>query len=182
MELNEEELIKDVCDGSNSAMEALFDMYMGNSVKLAYLITGDWASAEDAVQEAFIRAFANIKSFNRSKKFKPWFTKIVVNEARRVKKTYGKYAGLEAFLEVKDEDEVVEDKVIEELNQQVLLDIINRLDIKYRLPIILKYYSGFSEKEMSKVLSIPTTTVKTRLYKARQRLKNDLITGGECLR
>lgn len=174
MEFNEEELVDSVIEGSKAAIEALFNKYVNNSVKLAYLITGDWSSAEDAVQEAFIRAFANIKAFDRNRSFKPWFTKIVVNEARRARKSTSKYFDIEAILGRKSEDQLIEDKVIEKLHKQELLDKINKLHLNYRLPIILMYFSGLSEKEIGDVLGLPTTTIKTRLYRGRQKLKSDI--------
>lgn len=175
MEISEDELIKDAIDGNKSTMGILFNMYASNAVKLAYFITGEWSTAEDAVQEAFIRAFSHIKSFDRNKKFKPWLTKIVVNEAKRAGKRSARLYCLEDVLDAKSDADSIEYKVIDELNRQALLEKINKLELKYRLPIILKYFSDLSEKEISQVLVIPVTTVKSRLYKARQILKNDFI-------
>lgn len=175
MEVNEKELIEQVINGSRSAMESIFNMYVTSSVKLAYLITEEWSGAEDAVQEAFIRAFQHIKSFDKSKNFKPWFTKIVVNEARRVKKTSCRETNLDTMVYMKNEDALIEDVVIEEISNKALMKQIYKLDLKYRLPITLKYFHGLSEKEISKVLFIPVTTVKARLYKARQKLKKDYL-------
>ncbi|MFL0268018.1 RNA polymerase sigma factor [Candidatus Clostridium radicumherbarum] len=174
MEINEDEIIKDAIDGNKSTMGILFNMYANDAVKLAYFITSEWSTAEDAVQEAFIRAFSHIKSFDRNKKFKPWFTKIVVNEAKRAGKRSARHYCLEDVLDMKSDSDSLEYEVIGELSRQVLLEKINKLELKYRLPIILKYFSDLSEKEISQVLVIPVTTVKARLYKARQILKNDL--------
>ena len=175
VERNEFELIKAIRDGDKTAMEELFNIHVNKSVKLAYMITRQWALAEDAVQEAFIKAFKYIQSFDMNRNFLPWFTKIVVNEARRLLKKADIYSELESLGDIDSGEVQLQDRVILQFNRKVLLEEVNRLEMKYRLPIILKYYSGFSEKDISSMLSIPLTTVKIRLYRARQRLKDSFI-------
>jgi RNA polymerase sigma-70 factor (ECF subfamily) len=175
VERNEYELIKAVRDGDKTAMEEIFNTYVKSSVKLAYLITRQWTLAEDAVQEAFIKAFTHIDTFNINKSFHPWFTKIVVNEARKLLKKINIYSELDLIDNIAFEEVQLPDNVIAQINGQALLEQVNKLELKYRLPIILKYYSAFSEKEIGSMLNIPLTTVKIRLYRARQKLKAELI-------
>ena len=175
IERNEFELIKAIRDGDKTAMEEIFNIHINKSVKLAYMITRQWTLAEDAVQEAFIKAFKHIQSFDMNRSFLPWFTKIVVNEARRLLKKTDMYSELESLENIDSGEVLLQDRVILQFNRKTLLEEINKLELKYRLPIILKYYSGFSEKDISSMLSIPLTTVKIRLYRARQRLKDNFI-------
>ncbi len=74
----EQRLISQARLGDEAAMEALFHLHVARSVRLAYLICGDWGMAEDAVQDAFVNAFRALKRFRDGSSFAPWFTRIVV--------------------------------------------------------------------------------------------------------
>ena len=78
MEINEQELIRRAKKGHQDALEQIFRYHLDSAIRLAYLITRNWATAEDAVQEAFLQAFRSLDSFQDERPFKPWFTKIVV--------------------------------------------------------------------------------------------------------
>lgn len=163
-------------------MEVLFKHHVDAAVRLAYTITHDWSTAEDAVQEAFIQAFRSIKNFDEEKRFKPWFTRIVINKAKRV----GTKFKVGAKLPDVEEENIhasfspEETALLKESKTELYL-AINQLDEKHRMPIILKYLSGLSELETASVLDIPISTVKSRLYVARQRLKSNITSskGGE---
>ncbi len=168
----ENELIKAAKNGRQDALEAIFRLHAEGAVRLAYLITRDWAVAEDAVQEAFLRAFRSLASFKDGRPFKPWFTAIVVNEAKRVKSSFQR----ELVLSENNEENPhrvfkPEERTLEKEDLAALFTAINSLDDNQRLPLILKYFSGLTEKETAEVLQIPASTVKSRLYVARQRLK-----------
>lgn len=79
------ELISRIKQGDRRAMEAIFQTHVEAAVRLAYMITHDWPTAEDAVQEAFIQAFRSIRTFKDGMAFKPWFSRIVINKAKRVR-------------------------------------------------------------------------------------------------
>jgi RNA polymerase sigma-70 factor (ECF subfamily) len=176
----ESELVKKAKQGDISAFESIFRTYIDESVRLAYIITRDWALSEDAVQEAFIRAYKSIKSFDESRPFRPWITKIVVNQARKIKRKYAGSFPLTEFLNIGEKESCADEEAVYNESNQTLTASIYMLDEKHRLPLILKYYGGFSEIEVSKILKIPLSTVKSRLYTARNRLSKIInASGGE---
>lgn len=168
---DEQDLIRKSKHGHHDSMEALFRQHVDAAVRLAYLITRDWSAAEDAVQESFIQAFRSLHTFQEGKPFKPWFTKIVVNKSKRIK---NQWSTGQTFLEWEDVNTHVsylpEEHTLEKEELDALFTAINALDDNHRLPLILKYLTGLSEKETGDVLGIPVSTVKSRLYTARQRL------------
>lgn len=168
--IEEQQLIQEARRGDEAAMEALFLLHITQSVRLAYLICGDWGSAEDAVQEAFVSAFRALARFRDGAAFAPWFTRIVVNQAKNKKKRTRHYLPLTAA-ETAVAAASTESDVLARERERQLLTAINSLDEKHRLPVLLKYLSGFTEAETAAALNLPVSTVKSRLHTARSRLK-----------
>jgi RNA polymerase sigma factor (sigma-70 family) len=174
----EEQLIKGAQRGDKTCQEALFTTHVKEAVGLAYLITGDWALAEDAAQEAFIKAFKAINNLRDNAPFKPWFTKILVNQARkkRNKVTVQELLNLDDQMTASIDN--LEQEMMDKEKRQYIYGAVCQLKDKYRMPILLKYYGSFSEAEISVSLKIPVSTVKSRLYAARQKLKDILLSHG----
>lgn len=161
-----------------SALESLFRLYVEKAIRLAFLITRDWDSAEDAVQEAFVRAFNSLGRFHEGKPFAPWFTRIVLREALRVRR---KWKGqLTQFIDWPDPTSRVDESnesIASWEEQHAIREAVMLLKELYRFPLLLKYVSGFSEKEIAEVLHLPLSTVKSRLFTARQILRARLLEG-----
>ena len=79
-----EDLICKVKSGDRKAFEELYNLYADQGLRTALAITKNKSNAADAVQETFIRVYNNIKSFDETKPFKPWFYKILINECNRL--------------------------------------------------------------------------------------------------
>ena len=175
MDLTEQQLIQLAKQGAQDAMEAIFRRHVESAVRLAYLITRDWATAEDAVQEAFLRAFGALHTFQDDRPFQPWFTRSVVNQAKRTKSRF-QTGDVPYEVEVENPHRLFapEEHLAEKEKLNALFAAINELDDNHRLPLLLKYVSGLSEAETAEVLGVPVTTVKSRLYTARQRLKKHM--------
>ena len=156
-----------------SALEFLYRLHVEKAIRLAFLIIRDWDRAEDAVQEAFVRAFSSLGRFHEGKPFAPWFTRIVVREALRVRR---KWKGqLTQFIDWPDPTPRVDESIASWEEQHAVREAVMQLKELYRLPLLLKYVSGFSEKEISEVLHLPFSTVKSRLFSARQILRARLL-------
>jgi RNA polymerase sigma factor (sigma-70 family) len=169
----EQHLIEQARTGDEAAMEVLFHMHVTQSVRLAYLICGDWGLAEDAVQDAFVNAFRSLKYFRDGAPFAPWFTRIVVNQAKNKKSRIRRFFPLkeaEGYTSVFS----TEDEVLAREKERLLLQAVEKLDDKHRLPVLLKYLTGYSEAETAQILHLPVSTVKSRLHTARHRLKSAL--------
>lgn len=133
------------------------------AVRTAYLITRDWATAEDAAQEGFIRAYRALGSFRPGSPFAPWLYRIVVNEARRAVARAGRVP-----TEPLDPERLGAAPGPE--RKAELWAAVDSLDEDHRLVLILKYFKGFAEAEIAAILELRQSTVKSRLYVARQRL------------
>lgn len=130
--------------------------------RLAYGILRNQMDAEDAVSEAVVKAFERLNSLRDPEKFKPWMMQIVANEARKL---YGKKKRVDL---VEDASEM---KLYHEDTKNELWDIVVRLDEKSRAVVILFYYEQLSLKEIGGVLDISEGTVKSRLFRAKEKLR-----------
>lgn len=169
----ESQMIMQARKGDEAAMEALFHLHVTRAVRLAYLICGDWALAEDAVQDAFLSAFRALKNFRDGASFSPWFTRIVVNQAKNKKRRTRQFLPL-SDVELKESGFSTEEEVLVREKEGQLLSAVNKLDDKHRLPVLLKYFGGYTEAQVAQILTLPVSTVKSRLHTARGRLKTAL--------
>lgn len=175
MDFNEQKLIQQAKQGDRDALEQIFRIHLDSAIRLAYLVTRNWATAEDAVQEAFLQAFRSLHTFQDQRPFKPWFTRIVVNKAKRTKDRLDR-GHLPYDLEEQNQHIafIPEERALEQEAVDELFRAINKLGDNHRLPLLLKYISELTEVEIAETLEIPVTTVKSRLYVARQRLKSHI--------
>ncbi len=175
MQITEQELIRRAKQGHEDALEQIFRGHVDSAIRLAYLITRNWATAEDAVQEAFLQAFRSLDSFQDERPFKPWFTKIVVNKAKRTKDRLDRgHLPYEVEEPNPHRGYAPEEHALDKEGIDTLFHAINELDDNHRLPLLLKYISGLTEAQIAETLSIPGSRVKSRLYVARQRLKKHI--------
>lgn len=175
MDITEHELIIQAKQGHQDALEQIFRCHLDSAIRLAYLITRNWATAEDAVQEAFLQAFRSLDSFQEERPFKPWFTKIVVNKAKRTRDRLDR-GHLPYDIEEPNPHREYgpEEHALDREGLDTLFEAINELDEYHRFPLLLKYVSGLTETQIAEALNIPGSTVKSRLYVARQRLKRHI--------
>jgi RNA polymerase sigma-70 factor, ECF subfamily len=171
--------------GDVSAFEQLVRMYDRNIFRLAQHITQNREDAEDVVQEAFLKAFTNLKNFQGNSKFYTWLVRIAVNEAlmKLRKRRTGKMVSL-------DEDiETGEDSVPREIadwspnpeqlyTQSELNDILGKtiqgLPSSFRTVFVLRDVEGLSTEETAEALGLSVPAVKSRLLRARLQLRDRL--------
>lgn len=174
----ETELIIKIKAGDREAFEELYNIYADQALRVAMAVTKDKMSAADAVQEAFIRVYRNIDSFDESKPFKPWFYRILINECNRLLQKSSKTVLISDFIESGIDNSDYDNYNFQEYEN--LYKAVNNLKDINRIPIILKYLRGFSESDIAQILDININTVKSRLFKGREKLKKylDLLEGG----
>jgi RNA polymerase sigma factor, sigma-70 family len=129
-------------------------------------------NAADAVQETFIRVYNNIGSFDDRKPFKPWFYRILLNECSRILRKNSKTVSVDDFAENGIHITSSDEYPFEEYES--LYKAIENLEDINRIPIILKYLKGLTENQIAEVLDTNINTVKSRLFKGRQKLKKFL--------
>lgn len=134
----------------------------------SYAILKSVPSAEDAVQEAFIKLITKQPSFNDDEHEKAWLLRVTVN------------ISLNMLKKSKVNDCLIESDVIYADNSDfVLLESVLSLPVQYRTVIHLYYYEGYSIKEIASILRIPSATVGTRLSRGRKLLKIKLEEEGD---
>lgn len=156
--------------------------YQELAFRVAFVITGDAAEAEDAAQEAFVKAFYALARFKSDLPFRPWLLRIVANEARN-RRTASRRRGnlaLRAAEQPSDRGEPSPEATVLAAEQRAeLLAAVNALRGEDRLVIAYRYFLDLSESEMAAALARPRGTVKSRLSRALGRLRGRLTTIGD---
>jgi RNA polymerase sigma-70 factor (ECF subfamily) len=176
--LEENELVDRAKGGDVGAYEELVRMYQALAGRVAFVVSGSAADAEDAVQEAFVKAYRALGRFRRGAAFRPWLMRIVANEAINRRRVAGRHATLALR---SAEGRPVEDAVpsperaaLAQETRRELLEAVNRLGPQDRLVIAYRYWFDLSEEEMAEAMGCRRGTVKSRLSRALGRLRREL--------
>lgn len=168
--MEKDEWIANIKAGDKESFRHFYEAYAEYAIRTASAITRNREMAKDAVQETFIRVYRQIDSYNQNLPFDPWFYRILTNECLRLLK---KEAPLSKFEHPDlENDPSLAEESFDQLSD--LYDTIQSLDDAHRIPLILKYVKGFTEKEIADILGLNQNTVKSRLFKGRKRLKEQL--------
>ncbi|QDP38927.1 RNA polymerase sigma factor SigW [Radiobacillus deserti] len=176
--------IKQVKKGDHAAFEDVVTFYQNKVYQICFRMIGNKHEAEDLAQEAFIRAFVNIQSFDSTKKFSTWLYRIATNVSiDRIRKKKPDYyldaevkgtEGLDMYSQLSSDQPLPEEE-LESLEMQTYIqNEIMALPPKYRSVIALRYLDELSLLEISEILDIPVGTVKTRIHRGREALKKRL--------
>ncbi len=185
-DLDDLQLCEQACGGREGAFRELLTRYQRPVFSLILRMVRDRTTAEDLAQEAFVRAFQAIGSFNPKYKFSSWIFKIANNHTidhlrkRRLDtvsidgsphaRTSQEAAESAIIVESMDErpDEYVENR---ELGGRIE-EAIGQLRPEYRTAVLLRHVEGYSYDEIAEVMELPLGTVKTYLHRARTELKD----------
>lgn len=151
--------------------EVLVDELYQDVFRYGYWLTRNKGMAEDLVQETFLRAWRSFDSLQNQKAAKAWLFTILRRENAR---QYERYRP--ELIDI-DDVAVAEEGTAEPDQKQKQLELhqaIMRLDKDYRDPLLLQVIGGFSGKEIADILDLNNNTVMTRLFRARNKLKNIL--------
>lgn len=156
-------------------IERWVDLYGNGILRLAYMYVKDRDRADDIFQEVFLRAYKNYHRFNRDSSEKTWLMTITINVCRDfLKSSWSKKV---TFVDSYEEHETsydIEDTIIQSVENEKLYNEVLKLPPKYKESILLYYYQELDTPEISKVLGIPESTIRSRLFRARDMLKNNL--------
>ncbi len=165
MDSDEDKLLKDFQNGDSKAFETLFHRYKDRMYNFAYKMLGNEDSAGDVTQEVFIKLFRSLNNSSQINNLKNWLFIITRNMCLnriRDKKTE---IELEAIEEKTSENE------IEKLQVLKLKQALAELEPDLKEALILREYQGFSYKEISEILGLSDSAVKSLLFRARIKLK-----------
>ena len=164
--------------GDVDAYESLVRRYQELAFRTAYLITRDAAEAEDVAQEAFVKAYLALDRFNPGASFRPWLLQIVANEARNRRQAAARRLKLTiragTVRPTGDPAPSPEATILAVEQQQTLLTALTRLREPDRLVIACRYFLDLSVAETAAVLDCRPGTVKSRLSRALDRLRDSL--------
>lgn len=176
--------IKQVLKGDQNAYADIVNLYQHKLYQVCYRMLGNKQEAEDITQEAFIRAYINLHSYDQKRKFSTWIYRIATNlcidRIRKKKPDYYLDAevagteGLDMYSQIST-DERLPEEVVEQMELQDRIQYeISRLPDKYRSVIVLKYIEELPLQEISEILDMPLGTVKTRIHRGREALRKQL--------
>lgn len=169
-------LIKNLKKGREEAYRQIVEEYGNKLFRTCYLILKDKEEAEDVVQETFIKVFKKIDTFQEKSGLYTWIYAIALNLSRDKMRTK------QDILELKDEwvgKDDVEYLVEMNIDRELLRKEIFGMNSLYREVLVLFYFDEFSIKEISNLLNEKEGTIKSKLSRGRNILKENLLKGGQ---
>jgi RNA polymerase sigma factor (sigma-70 family) len=182
-------LIRSAQAGDTDAFNALVLAHQDQVYSLALRFMGQRASAEDATQEAFLRAYRAIRTF-RGDRFRAWLLSIVANTCRDELRRQRRRPALSldlprgddgAAFDPVDPGRTPEDGAMNSELRAALERALLQLPEDWRLVVVLSDVHGLSYQEVAQVAALPVGTVKSRLSRARGRLRDILMATGELV-
>jgi RNA polymerase sigma factor (sigma-70 family) len=171
----ESDLVERARRGDVDAYRQVMELHQGIAFRMAYLVSGDAGDAEDAVQDGFTKAWYALGRFRPGAPFRPWLLEIVCNEARNRRRSAGRRAklALRTAAESRPGEAAPspEAAVLDGERRQELLDAVEELREEERLVVSCRYFLDLSEAETATTLGIPAGTVKSRLARALEHLR-----------
>ena len=179
IDASDAELVVVALAGNTQAFDVLVNRYRRAMLTVAQQVVRNAADAEDVVQDAFLRAFEALPQLADLNRFGAWLHSITRNRALRFYKNTSRYQpqeDMEPYLNrVSDTSAADPAHIVEsELTQQGIRDAIQNLPPDYQAVIELYYWAEMPQQRMAEFLSLPLTTVKWRLRKAKELLKTIL--------
>lgn len=174
----DDQLVERARQGDVGAYEELIKRYQHLALRVAYLITRDEGEAEDATQEAFIKAYRALGRFRAGSPFRPWVLTIVSNEAKNRRSSSSRRAALKVRAERDrpsgDAAPSPEAAALADETRTTVLRALETLDDKDRLVLAYRYFLDMTEADMAAVLGVARGTIKSRLSRAQGRLRSKL--------
>lgn len=167
-----EELIKKAQKGDKNAFTDIILQIRNDLYKIAKTRISSDDDIEDLIQDTMIETYKHIKKLREPEKFKMWVIKILVNKCNKLYKK--KYRNDISIDEYNMENYIIlnsQKDIEDDLNFYYL---IKKLKYEERIVLVLHYMEQYSVKDISKILKINENTVKTHLFRARERIKKNL--------
>lgn len=166
------ELVTRCLEGETAAFAPIVERYQRVLFTVARRMLGDGGDAEDAAQNAFVKAYQNLRGFDRQRRFFSWLYRILLNECLNRQRDRRAHEAISAELAAGVSPvEALERKERRARVQAALL----ALPVEYREVVVLRHFAELSYDEIGDTLGLPAARVKSRLYIARQRLSQLLL-------
>jgi RNA polymerase sigma-70 factor (ECF subfamily) len=172
---DEAELVALARRGDHDAYRVLVRRYETLAFRTAYAVLGSAADAEDAAQEAFVKAYQALGRFRVGSPFRPWLLRIVANEARNRRRSLQRRERLSERLAAEPHPiATIEAHVVAGEERRRLLAAVSALAPDDRLAILARFVLDLSEEETAAVLGVRRATAKMRVFRALRRLRASL--------
>ena len=176
------DIVQQVRDGEFRRFALLVDRYKDRALTLALRLVGRREEAEELVQDAFVRAYRNLRSFRGDSAFRTWFYRILYNVCMTQVRRRGRSQPLLRLEDQPAREEGLPDPetatALEQLEERELAELLTaelmQLPEKYRTAISLFYLEEMSYEEVAAVAGLPVGTVKSHLFRARSLLRETL--------
>ncbi len=169
-------LVDLVRQGDDDAYEIIVRRFQDMAVGYGYSILRDFQLAEDAAQESFLEAYRNLDKLREPGAFPGWFRRIVFKQCDRITRNKSvAIIPLDAAEDRASQEPTQADAVEQREMSDKILTAVDSLPDHERAVTMLYYISGYSQDEVAEFLDVPVTTIKKRLYSARNRLREMLI-------
>jgi len=176
--LDEAGLVERARRGDLDAWETLVRTHQGIAFRTAYVLAGNAADAEEAAQDGFVKAYRALGRFRRGAPLRPWLLRIVANEARNRRRSAARRERLALRVAAEDRpgDAVPspEAALLARESHERLLAAVERLPEEHRDAVACRYFLELSEEETAAALGIRKGTVKSRLSRALERLRETM--------
>lgn len=173
--MDERQLIRRCQAGDQDAFADLYHRHARFAYGTALLITRDREAAAEAVQEAFIKVFRHLGQFDPDRPFRPWLYRILVHEAVSLCRRWSRFPPpVDPVAQDGPGPDTTEAAAVSRERAAAVWAAIQALPESFRITVILRYYTGLSEDEIATALGVQPGTVKSRLARARERLREPL--------
>lgn len=163
--------------GDQEAFAEIVYSFTDAVYNLCYRMLGDGAEAEDATQEAFLRAYNHLKSYDEARSFKTWLLSIASNHCiDRIRKRRMKFISLDeplpsgSPLEIASHEPLPEEMTLRRERSAMVQSMLDELAPDYRAAVVLRYWYDYSYSEIADALNTTESAIKSRLFRARQML------------
>lgn len=165
-------------DEREQIIDQLMREYSDDILHLVYTYVKNRTIAEDLAQEIFIKCYEKLNQFNQRSTIKTWLYRIASNHCKDYLRSwhYRKITlSNKVFDHIPSKSKQVEEEVIKHSEENSLTNAVMNLPLKYREVVFLHYYEELSLNEISKITSVNINTLKTRLKRAKELLKDKMI-------
>jgi RNA polymerase sigma-70 factor, ECF subfamily len=167
-------LIKDFIEGDERAFETLVNRHKEKVRNLIYLNVGDTDAADDIAQDVFVTIYKKLKHFRFESQFTTWLYRITVNKCRDYLRKK-KIRSIFSPFTIEEETRPSPERTDESFDiRQIVREAVANLPEKLKTPLTLRDFEGMSYQEIAKSLDLELGTVKSRIFRAREQLKEEL--------
>jgi RNA polymerase sigma-70 factor, ECF subfamily len=160
--------------GDKRAFSRLVEAYQRPVYSITYRMLGSPEEAEDAAQEAFLRAYANLNKYDPKRKFSTWLFSIANHHCiDRLRKRRMKWISIDdnpVLGNMAGDSPQPERQAISGEDRDEVQRVLDQLDSGYRMPLVLRYWEDCSYEEIAQIMEISIPAVKSRLFRARQQV------------